>query len=298
MKQNRLLLLFSALVVLLGVAYLTGVFEQNASTVDVPTLAIPADDLEQLRIEAPAQTIALARQGSHWLLTEPMQAQTDSATVARFVQDLGNLELEAIASNNPERYTRYGVDSTATVVTASWGGQSHRLVVGKQGPDFQAVYVRLDDDPRVYATRGRLAPPQDLDRWRDKTIVNLIPAAIVSVTVQQPDGEFAVEIGPAGWQVAEQGAAAPADSASVAQWLRRFAPMTADGFMDDVPPAVLDSAAYQLTLRTTRGATEIVRLLLRDDAYAVTNSAAAATYRLRANRLDSYFPDPESLKGE
>ncbi len=298
MKQKQLLLLLGVLVMLLGVAYLTGVFDSDVSTVDVPRLAIPADDLEQLRIEAPAQTMALTRQGTRWLLTEPMQAITDSATVARFVQDLGALELEAIASNNPDRYTRYGVDSMATTVTAFWPGGTHRLVVGKQGPDFQTIYVRLDDDPRVYLTRGRLNVPQGLDRWRDKTIIDLAPAALASVTVQSPEQAFEVRRGPDGWQVAEQDAAAPADSAAVAQWLRRFAPMTADGFMDDVPAAVLDSAAYQLNFRTTAGATETVRLLQRDDDFAVTNGAAAVTYRLRATRLDSYFPDPESLKGD
>ena len=295
MKQNRLLLLLGALIVLLGVAYLAGVFDSTVSTVDVPRLAIPADELEQLRIETPAQTLALTRQGTRWRLDEPVQAMTDSATVARFVKDLGDLELDAVASNNTERYTRYGVDSTATAVTASWAGQTRRLVVGKQGPDYQAVYVRLDDDPRVYVTRGRLTVPPGLDRWRDKTVLDLAPDAVASVTVQRPDQVFEIRRGPGGWEVAGP-EAAPADSASVAQWLRRFAPMTADGFVDDVPPALLDSAVYHLAFRTTTGATEMIRLMEHDGVFAVTNAAGTATFRLQANRLDSYFPDPETLK--
>ena len=295
MKQNQLLLLLGALIVLLGVAYLAGVFDSNVSTVEVPRLAIPADELAQLRIETPAQTLALSRQGTRWLLDEPVQALTDSATVARFVQALSDLELDAVASNNPERYTRYGVDSTATAVTASWAGETRRLVVGNQGPDYQAIYVRLDDDPRVYVTRGRLTVPQGLDGWRDKTIVRLASSAIASVTVQRPGQTFEVRRGPGGWEVAAP-EAAPADSASVAGWLRRFAPMNADGFIDDIPPALLDSAAYHLAFRTTAGSTEIVRLMEHDGAYAVTNAAGAVTYRLQASRLDAYFPDPETLK--
>lgn len=296
MKQKQLLLLLGLLVLLLGVAYLTGVFDSEVSTVEVPRLAIPAEKVEQLRLEAPAQMMALTRQGTRWRLTEPMEALADSATAARFVQDLGALELDALASNNPDRYPRYGIDSTATTVTASWPGGTRRLVVGKQGPDAQAVYVRLDDDPRVYVTRGRLTVPQGLDRWRDKTIIALTPAGLVSVAVQTPAQTFAVQRGPGGWQIAGQDAATVADSAAVVQWLRRFAPMNADGFMDDIPTAVLDSAAYQLTFRTTTGTTETVRLIRRDDDFAATNTVAAVTYRLRANRLDTYFPDPESLK--
>ena len=99
MKQKQLLLLLGLLVLLLGVAYFAGVFDSEVSTIEVPRLAIPADDLEQLRVDAPTETMALTRQGTRWLITEPRQALSDSASVARFVQDLGKLELDAIASN-------------------------------------------------------------------------------------------------------------------------------------------------------------------------------------------------------
>ena len=299
MKQKQLLGLLATLVVLLGLAYLTGVFDRDASTVDVPDVEIPAETVEQMRVEGPEQTWALQRQSGRWLITEPVQAQTDSAAVARFVQDLGNLEIESVASNNPERYSRYGVDSTAKVVAATWADGAARLVVGNQGPDFQSVYVRLDDDPRVYLTRTRLAVPDNLDRWRDKTIVALAPATVAAVLVEGPERSFEVKQGPDGWQVIDQGAEAPADSAAVAQWLGRFASMRADGFIDDLPPAVVrEIAGYHLAFTTTAGTTESIRLVERDDAVAVTTVAGAATYRLRTDRLATYVPDPASLKEE
>ena len=209
---------------------------------------------------------------------------------------LGALELESVASNHPERYARYGVDSTASVVSASWADGARRLVVGNQGPDFQSVYVRLDDDPRVYLTRGRLTVPDDLDRWRDKTIVKLPPPSVASVVVEGPEHAFEVHQGPGGWQVVEQNDAAPADSAAVAQWLGRFATMRADGFIDDLPAAVVrEIARYRLVFTTTAGATEIIQLLERDDDLAVTNAARNITYRLRTSRLQTYVPDPASL---
>ncbi|MCH8962256.1 MAG: DUF4340 domain-containing protein [Bacteroidetes bacterium] len=296
MKQKQLLWLLATLIVLLGLAYLTGVFERDASTVDVPDVDIPADALEQVRIEAPEHTWALQRQGTRWLLTEPVQEMTDSAAVARFVRDLGALELESVASNNPERYRRYGVDSTASVVSASWADGDRRLVVGNQGPDFQSIYVRLDDDPRVYLTRGRLTVPDDLDRWRDKTIVNLPRASVASVVIEGPEHTFEVQPGPGGWQLVEQGAEALADSAAVAQWLGRFVTMRADGFIDDLPAAVVrETAGYRLVFTTTAGATETIQLLERDDDLAVTTAARNITYRLRTSRLQTYVPDPASL---
>lgn len=297
MKQKQLILLLGILVVLLGLAYLTGVFEPNASTVDVPDVAIPADDLAQVRIEAPDRAWTVARQGARWVLVDPVQEPTDSATVARFVQDLSALELESVASNNPERYSRYGVDSTAKTVSATWPGGERLLLVGQQGPDFQSVYVRLDDDPRVYLTRGRLAVPDNFDRWRNQTIVNLPQASLASVVVEGPEQSFEVKQDAGGWQVVEQDAAAPADSAAVAQWLRQFAPMRADGFLDDVPAAIVREAArYHLAFTTTAGATESIQLLERDADVAVTTAAGNVTYRIRTARLASYVPDPASLK--
>ena len=299
MKQKQLLLLLATLVVLLGLAYLTGVFDRDASTVEVPDVAIPTETLEQVRIDGPEQAWVLQRQGDRWLLTQPMQARTDSAAVARFVQDLAGVELESIASVNPERYSRYGVDSTAAVVSATGAGTTTQIVVGNQGPDFQSVYVRLDDDPRVYLTRTRLSVPDDLDRWRDKTILTLAPSTVAAVTVEGPEHAFDVQRGPEGWRVIEQGTETPADSAAVAQWLGRFASMRADGFMDDLPPGVVrEIARYHLAFTTTAGTTESIRLHERDDAVAVITASGNATYQLRANRLATYVPDPASLKAD
>jgi len=297
MKQNHLLLLLGTLILLLGVAYLAGVFEGDASTVDVPEVDLPGDALEQIRIEAPAQTLALQRQGTRWLLTEPLQAPADSLTAARFVESLGDLDLAAVASNNPDRYARYGVDSTATVITASWPDGTHRLTVGNQGPDYQSVYIRLDDDPRVYTSSGRINIPDGLDRWRDKTVATIRPGQVTAVSVEQPEASWEIRRGPAGWQLSEQGASVPADSAAVARWLQRFAPMTADGFMDDLPaPVVRETSKYRLVFSTAAGVTETIHLLQRDDGYAVTSDTGTTTYRLVAARLATYVPEPETLK--
>lgn len=299
MTQKHLLVLFGILLGLVGIAYLTGAIGGDASTIEVPEVDIVAADLEQLRITSPDQTIALQREGSRWRLTAPVEAWTDSAAVARFVQALGDLQLESVVSTNRDRYARYGVDSTASVVEAVGPDGMHRLVVGNQGPDFQSVYVRLDDAPTVYLAHGRPGLPADADQWRDKVVVNLPQEAVSSVAVRGPEWTFAVRRGPSGWQMEREGTSAPADSAAVVRWLQRFAPMRADGFMDDVSPAVVaDSATYQVTFTTTTGPTEAIRLFQRDDAYAVTGTDANTTFQLSASRLDTYVPEPTTLAAE
>ena len=292
MKRKQLLLLLGTLIVLLGVAYVSDVFNDNVTTFEAPKVSFPTDDVDRLTIELPTDSVSLVRQGARWLLQSPVEAMGDSVTIERFLRDLGDIRLESVASNNPARYARYGVDSTATTVTATAGGVVQRLVVSLQGPDYQSIYVRLGDDPRVYATRGRLSVPQQLDRWRHKLIVNLPAHGVASVSVASPDGMFEARLGETGWEIN----GAQADSAAVATWLRRFGPMNADGFFDDIPPQVLTDATYQLAFNTTAGATEILRFMKHAGAVALTNAEAKVTYRLVESKLATLFPDPASLQ--
>ena len=292
MKQKYLLLLLGALIVLLAINYFVDDFGPDASTIKVPEISIPADEIERLGIVTQMVSLVLAREGQTWMLQQPMSFLSDSTTVSRLVRELGEVELESVASNNPDRYERYGVDSSAILVEAIWPNGARRLFIGDPGPDYQSVYVRVDDDPRVFATRGRVSVPEELDRWRDKRIIELPVAAVQSVAVVRPGGSYEVVLGSTGWQM--DGNAA--DSAAVVSWLRRFDPMRADGFFDDIPPGVLEDATHQLSIRTAAGTTELLRLMEYEDALALTTAEEKATFRLLKSRIDSFFPDPESLQ--
>ncbi len=292
MKQKHLLWLLGALVVLLAINYLVSDGGPDASTIRVPELAIPADEIAQLSVVTATDSISIAREGITWMLRHPVEFLGDSTTISRFLQDLGRMELESVASQNPDRYGVYGVDSSATEVTLSWADGMRRLVVGNPGPDFQSVYVRVDDDSRVFATRGRVTVQQELDRWRDRRIIDVPVAAVQSVSVVRPEGSYDVVLEPEGWQIG----GAAADSLAVVAWLRRFDPMRADGFLDDIPPAIFVEASYQLAIRTAAGTTEVLRVIEIEDDLGLTTADEEATYRLLSTRLDSFFPDPETLQ--
>jgi len=293
MDRKQLFLLSGILIVLLGVVLVTGVMDRDSSTIRIPTLAISADEADLLTIVTPTDSLVLRKTGMQWMLSHPVEALSDSMTVARLLQNLKEVRLETVASTNPGRYTHYGVDTaSARVVTVAWGDQKEQLMVGRQGPDFQSFFVRVGDDPRVFTTRGSLTVPEDLDRWRDKKVLDVAMSSIASVTVQRPEGGFEVTQTSSGWQLD----GAPTDSLSVANWLRRFGPMRADGFFDDLAPDILQNASYGIALQKTDGTTEIIRMAEYDDALALTNTGGATTFRLLKSRLSSYFPEAESLQ--
>lgn len=292
MKPKTLLLLLGTLVVLLGIAYFSGVWDRDSTTIDVPEIDIPADEVTALSVTLPDYAITLVQSGSAWMVTSPVEALSDSATISRFLNDLGDLSIESIASNNPERYPEYGVDSTAAQVTVTWGGQEQTLVVSQSGPDFQSVFLRLGDDPRVLVTRGRLTVARDVDRWRDKAILNLPPASIASISVRRQDTQYALRRGAAGWEID----GVPADSASASTYLQRFRSVRADGFFDDLPAVILEDAPYEVAIETVAGTTEVLRALEHEDAVALTKAGGSVTFRVVRNRLDTLFPEAATLQ--
>jgi len=158
MSGRRLRLLIAVLAVLVAVAWATGAFEGDPSTVDVPGLDIPADRLDRIALSG-ATDLVLVRGDSVWRVIEPRPAPADSAVVARLVTSLGELSLATVVTTNPERHARLGIDSTATRIEASWGGNTRILTVSRRGPDWRSHYVVIGDGPEVYATASRISIP-------------------------------------------------------------------------------------------------------------------------------------------
>lgn len=296
MRQKQLMILLGGLVVLLGLAFLTGVFDDDEfSTVEVPAVSIPADEIEQVRLDLPAEQVVLERGSGVWQLSAPLSARADSVAVARLLDGLGEMELESVVSTNADRYGRYGVDSTGKTITADWGGETHTIVVGNQGPDFQSVYVRLDDDPRVFLTRTRLDVPDAVDRWRNRVVLRLpfqqVTRAAVTLSEQPFEARYE-----GGWTLERAEGAAPADSAKVVQWLRRFSNLAADGFLDDVTPQQVQENATHRVDFTVSGNTAPQTIWFQERESDVAFTRGEVTYKFNAtSRIETYFPDPATL---
>ncbi len=292
MKKKQLLWLLGALVVLTGTYFLLDDFGRNASTIRIPDLRIPIEDAESLTIVTSSDSIVIAKEDPVWMVRHPVEFLGDSTTVARLLDDVAGLALESVASSNPERYGIYGVGRNAVTVTIASASRMESLVLGDPGPDFSSLYIRVGDDPKVYFTSGRVTAYTDLDQWRDRRITELPLAAVQSVTVHRPEGGYNVVHQDGAWLVDDS----PADTVAVESWLRRFNPLRADGFLDDLPPDSLADASHQLAITTSAGSTEILRLMEYDDDLAVATQEEHVTFRLPMTRLEVLIPDPTTFQ--
>ena len=292
--MNRIGILIAALAVVLVVAWLSGVFDSEYSTVDVPEWGLDTDGVDEISLRTSSDTITFSR-GDVWRITKPIDAEPDSGRLGNLLGDLEDLRFGSVVSTNAERHNRYGVDSLASSILIRDGSREEILVVGNTGADFRTVYVRRAGDDRVFSTEGRIAVDAGLNNWRDRTIVAVPKEAVVRVDVVGPDASLGLALSPEGWEVSESGSALPADSAAVDRWMRRFAPLKGNSFSDEaafetaIPVAVF-------TFQTVGGSSQSVELRESDTQLLARRPATSDILTLSSGLKSSLIPDASSLR--
>jgi len=118
------------------------------------------DAVTRIDLETPRLSLTVEREGDAWRVTRPLVDRAEATTMRGLLSALEMLTPEAVVSTNPERYARYGVDSTGKALTVHMDGDETHLVIGKLSPDAQSVYLRYEDDPRVlWRGAARRSPP-------------------------------------------------------------------------------------------------------------------------------------------
>lgn len=300
MQQKQLIWLGGSLLVLLGLAYVSGTFNTEISTVDVPALSISTDQIERFEIvTSDSSVFELTKTQGTWRISAPVDALADSLTVTRFTQNLDDMRLESVVSTNQNKYDTYGVGENAKHVNIEWGRNKKTFYIGDSGPDFQSFYVRLGNDARVFLSSGRLNLPENLDTWRDKTVIDVPLDDISQIAVITPATTYDVIKSGDTWQLSEDGDQSPTDSLKMAQWLRRFSPLKATAFVNDMPAGdVKSEATHQIHFSVAGGSTQTIWLYEGETELAAASTGKTGTFRLANSLLDSFVPAPEGLIDE
>lgn len=123
-----------------------------------------------------------------------------SSSIQDVISQLNSLKVNAVATRNPDKYTRYKVDSTGIKVSLYNGDELvNGIYVGapkRIGKRSLNSYVRLVNGDAVYSVPGflRSSFSQDLDEWRDKMVWNVDQSNITRVDYLYPaDSSFTMK---------------------------------------------------------------------------------------------------------
>jgi len=169
--------------------------------------AIEPASVTAIRIERPADTIALVAEGGTWRVNG---FRADSGSVARLFEVLTTASVADLAATNPSNHERMGVSAdSARTLELSVGGAERTLLFGKEGPRVATIYARLPEQDDVYLVEGGFWSHlnRQLDDWRNRRMLAIDTAQVRRIAVDRDGDRFTLVRADTAWTF-EDGAAA------------------------------------------------------------------------------------------
>jgi hypothetical protein len=260
-------------------------------------LAVDTSAVQTIRIERSGSTaVQLRRSEDGWSVAPsdtsaryPARAQA----VQQLLRTLPALDVDAVATRQPQKHPQYGVDSTGTTVTMLGDGSEPlgQLIVGRtqfrrpqsgggqnrlrrrRGRGTPITYVRAPDQPDVYSIEQSLrsVTARSVEDWRDKQMWGLARSDIQRIDLRYPaDSSYTLR------RVASSDTASTRDAwvsagdtlsqSAVSSMLRILSSPQADGFAESTSPEAFGEAVYTVRLRLSDGTQRSLRLRPAADA--------------------------------
>ncbi len=143
------------LVLLAAIYLLTRVGEARHTTSVDTVFDLNKDNVGRIVIVVDDEVAELVRRDSLWVLAGYEDREVRQWRLTSFFTNVLTVHRESVISGNPEKWSTYGVDSTAgrQVAVYDLGGDlAGRLVVGRSATNYQTSYIRLADENDVYLT--------------------------------------------------------------------------------------------------------------------------------------------------
>jgi hypothetical protein len=208
MSDRTLKALLGTLGILLVIWAGVSLFSGRGGTSGDPTGAVSGffqgvtpESTSEVRIRKPEDgtTVEIRREAGSWTVNG---YATDSGTVARFWDAMGEADFGDRMASNPANHSRMGVSADSAIqLEIVTGSDARILLVGKTGPRYGTAFARLPDEDPVYLLEGNLRShlTRSLDDWRNKRMAGLDTTAIQRLEVERDGEAYALERGDSLW---------------------------------------------------------------------------------------------------
>lgn len=197
-KTLSVIFIFSVALLLLQILFggssESEIFQGNLVETDI-------SQVNRVTINHPADTafVELVKSDRAWQVQADNETFTaDSQKIKTALHELRNMEIEALVTRDPEKHTRYRVDSTATTITLYRDEQMLDEVIAStsQFPGSSGdMYVRIPGNNQVFSVSGlrRSSIQSDFNYWRDLTVWDVPEESITEIRFNYPaDSSFTI----------------------------------------------------------------------------------------------------------
>ncbi|HQO09152.1 MAG TPA: DUF4340 domain-containing protein [Clostridiales bacterium] len=246
MKKNIIFL--SVIIILSALSfYLLKKPVKTTEDFDGKILKIDSAAVIEVSFEKNGKKILLSKGLNRWQIKEPGNFEPEPAAVQTMLQFINDIELKNIISEKQDKFSKFGVDSTGTIISVrKQDNSSISYIIGSDDRDRNYSFYRVHNDSRIYLgtifPRYRLS--SDVKMWRDRLIVKENPDNISYLSVRSKSGNFSAERVQNVWKAVLNGDSVTADTEKIQKTLTKLSSFRASDFNDslksnDVVPEVV-----------------------------------------------------------
>ena len=207
---------------------------------------------DAVTITASSRTLALARDGMDWRVTQPVNDRADRAAVMNLLSTVGGLRVARIVEETPpeDQRSAWGLEAPHAEITLTMRGDppsSLTVSFGKPLPDdVTLLYAQRSDEQALYAIAASSVDAllQEPNSLRVKACVEFFTSEVTKVEVVHGEASWTIERKDDTWQpVSGTGSGTKLSDEAVEGFLNTLADVRLIDFLDEHPQ---DLARYGL----------------------------------------------------
>jgi hypothetical protein len=194
--KSRTTLILVVLVVIVGIVvvwdHYRGTSTEEAAEKGKHILSFKSDDVTRLELAHTNQTIVLEKSGDKWDIKQPLSVRADGSAVNSILSDLEFAQRDRALSEKElqgANLADFGLDHPAIRVTLQGKKGPLTLLVGRETPTKDAVYVQLQGQKQIDITPKWLVDRLNtgLDNLRSHVAVEFTSSAATRLELKSAD---------------------------------------------------------------------------------------------------------------
>jgi len=281
--------------------------ETTEASADSPPkiLTLKEDDIAKIDIKKKgAEDLVLTRNSSgKWQMTAPQSLGIDQPVVSGMAATLSSLSSQRLVEEKATNLSQYGLAEPAleTDLTAK-DNKTYKLLIGDSTPTGNALYAKLDGDPRVFtmASYERNSIDKSVNDVRDKRLLTVDQDKISQVELLAKKQDVIFGRNKDEWQIIKP-KPARADGSKVDELVRALvdAKMDLSGTDQDakkIATAFASGTPVATAKVTGESGTQELQVRKNKDDYYAQSSAVAGIYKVASSVGSGVDKDPEEFR--
>jgi hypothetical protein len=281
-------------------SYLDSTFDKSTFALrDKTILKIDREKVDRVEIVTPDRTLKVAKQGTEWRITSPVDGRADFGAVEGIIGRLNTTPMKAIAAPDAADLKEYGLDKPAATVHVTSGSAQAGLAIGKSAGEG-VVYAKDLSRPMVFtvetALLDELKKPADDFRVKDLFDARAFNTTRIEIVRSGQTITFEKQKGKEDWKQLTP-SAKPADAKKVEALLSALTSVRVTSFIDTIAGTGLENPELTVGLAYEDGQKHEKVAFARkgSDAYARRDGDGAAA-KVDTTGLDGIIKAVEALK--